>query len=53
MLDALADGISPEDYATTLATLETMARNLGWEPREQGQADEPGTPAEPGQPEQS
>ncbi|MFJ3394839.1 hypothetical protein [Leifsonia aquatica] len=49
---ALADGISPEDYATTLATLETMARNLGWEPREQGQADEPDESAEPDQAEQ-
>ena len=24
------DGISDEDYATTMATLEKMARNLGW-----------------------
>lgn len=24
------EGISDEDYATTMATLETMARNLGW-----------------------
>ncbi|UAJ79242.1 hypothetical protein IT072_18890 [Leifsonia sp. ZF2019] len=31
--ESLAAGISDEDYATTLATLETMARNLGWEPR--------------------
>lgn len=30
-LDATArDGISDEDYATTMATLEAMARNLGW-----------------------
>lgn len=43
---ALADGISDEDYATTLATLETMARNLGWEPREQ---DADGGPEQPGQ----
>jgi hypothetical protein len=32
--DALADrsreGVSDEDYATTMATLEKMARNLGW-----------------------
>lgn len=49
---ALADGISPEDYATTLATLETMARNLGWQPREQGQEDEPAESGEPGQAEQ-
>lgn len=25
------DGISDEDYATTMATLEKMARNLGWD----------------------
>lgn len=25
------DGISDEDYATTLATLEQMAKNLGWD----------------------
>lgn len=25
------EGISDEDYATTMATLETMARNLGWD----------------------
>ena len=24
------EGISDEDYATTMATLEKMARNLGW-----------------------
>lgn len=31
-LDATArEGISDEDYATTMATLETMARNLGWD----------------------
>ena len=28
----LADGISEGDYATTMTTLETMARNLGWRP---------------------
>jgi DNA-binding MarR family transcriptional regulator len=28
---SVADGISAEDYATTMATLETMARNLGWD----------------------
>ena len=27
---SVADGISDEDYATTMATLEAMARNLGW-----------------------
>lgn len=32
---ALAAGIPADDYATTLATLEAMARNLGWEPAEQ------------------
>jgi hypothetical protein len=26
-------GITDADYATTVATLEAMARNLGWEPR--------------------
>lgn len=25
------EGISDEDYATTMATLEKMARNLGWD----------------------
>ena len=31
-LDATArEGISDEDYATTMATLEKMARNLGWD----------------------
>lgn len=28
--DRARDGISDEDYATTMATLEMMARNLGW-----------------------
>jgi hypothetical protein len=28
--DAARDGVSDEDYATTMATLERMARNLGW-----------------------
>lgn len=28
----LANGIPEADYATTLATLEKMARNLGWQP---------------------
>ena len=28
--DTARDGISDEDYATTMATLEKMARNLGW-----------------------
>ena len=29
--DVAREGISDEDYATTLATLEAMARNLGWD----------------------
>lgn len=29
--DTARDGISDEDYATTMATLEKMARNLGWD----------------------
>lgn len=33
------DGVSDEDYATTMATLEKMARNLGWD---DSQADERG-----------
>jgi hypothetical protein len=28
---SVADGISADDYATTMATLEAMARNLGWD----------------------
>ena len=28
--DTAREGISDEDYATTMATLEKMARNLGW-----------------------
>ena len=27
---SMADGVAPDDYATTIATLERMARNLGW-----------------------
>jgi hypothetical protein len=30
----VAAGISDEAYATTVSTLEAMARNLGWSPRE-------------------
>lgn len=30
--EELADGIPAEDYGTTMATLEAMARNLGWRP---------------------
>ena len=29
--DKAREGISDEDYATTMATLEQMARNLGWD----------------------
>lgn len=29
--DQAREGISDEDYATTMATLEKMARNLGWD----------------------
>jgi hypothetical protein len=29
--DTARAGISDEDYATTMATLEKMARNLGWD----------------------
>lgn len=32
---SLADGIDPADFATTMATLEAMARNLGWTPAEE------------------
>src|SRR5688572_1113310 len=30
LADRSREGISDEDYATTMATLEKMARNLGW-----------------------
>ena len=29
--DTAREGVSDEDYATTMATLEQMARNLGWD----------------------
>jgi hypothetical protein len=29
--DKAREGVSDEDYATTVATLEKMARNLGWD----------------------
>lgn len=32
--DVAREGISDEDYATTMATLEAMARNLGWDESE-------------------
>lgn len=32
--DIAREGISDEDYATTMATLESMARNLGWDESE-------------------
>jgi DNA-binding MarR family transcriptional regulator len=28
--ERIADGVAPEDFATTVATLQRMARNLGW-----------------------
>jgi hypothetical protein len=35
--DKAREGVSDEDYATTMATLEKMARNLGWDDsQEQG-----------------
>ena len=42
----LVNGIPEADYATTMATLEAMARNLGWRPAgsdlpEDGQAGAP------------
>ena len=37
--DSAREGISDEDYATTMATLEKMARNLGWD---ESQLDEHG-----------
>ncbi len=30
LADRARDGVTDEDYATTMATLEKMARNLGW-----------------------
>ncbi|MGN7800460.1 hypothetical protein [Leifsonia sp. 22587] len=36
----LANGITEADYATTMATLERMARNLGWRP---ARSQNPGT----------
>lgn len=30
--ERMTEGLAPDDYATTLASLETMARNLGWVP---------------------
>lgn len=39
-LDAVArEGINDDNYATTMATLEAMARNLGWD--ESQASDEP------------
>jgi len=34
--DVAREGISDEDYATTMATLEAMARNLGWDESQAG-----------------
>ena len=31
MRERVADAVSPEDYATTIATLEQIARTFGWE----------------------
>lgn len=36
--DKARDGISDEDYATTMATLEKMARNLGWDESQRDEA---------------
>lgn len=36
--DTAREGISDEDYAITLATLEKMARNLGWSDDQRGDA---------------
>lgn len=33
--DRMTDGVSADDYAVTLASLEHMARNLGWAPTEE------------------
>lgn len=41
---SVTDGIDPADLATTMATLEAMARNLGWSPDERAAAAD----AEPG-----
>ncbi|MGH1526347.1 hypothetical protein ACRAWC_20860 [Leifsonia sp. L25] len=40
----LARGIPEGDYATTMATLETMARNLGWRPAEKDGGSPTGEP---------
>ena len=34
--DVAREGISDEDYATTMAALEAMARNLGWDESQAG-----------------
>ncbi|CAN5125728.1 hypothetical protein BH11ACT5_BH11ACT5_02810 [soil metagenome] len=38
------EGISDEDYATTMATLEKMARNLGWSEDQQNERQQHGRP---------
>ena len=44
-LDATArEGISDEDHATTMATLEAMARNLGWDETQGMPSGGPGGP---------
>ncbi|WP_374009289.1 hypothetical protein [Leifsonia sp. LS-T14] len=41
----LANGIAEGDYAVTLATLETMARNLGWRPAGHDESGSGGAPS--------
>lgn len=46
-LDATArEGISDEDYATTMATLEAMARDLGWDETQGMPSGGPGGPGD-------
>lgn len=40
--DKAREGISDEDYATTMATLEKMAMNLGWDESQAGEFGHPG-----------
>ncbi len=40
--DKAREGISDEDYATTMATLEKMAVNLGWNESQAGEFGHPG-----------
>ena len=41
----LANGIAEGDYAVTMATLETMARNLGWRPAGQQESGSDSAPS--------